>query len=643
MLQQMREAQGWMIKGVLWAVVLAFVMTIFYSWGVQSSQAPTRTEAATILGHRVGLAEFQQVQSRLYQTYRNIFRNRANVDLREQFNFRQMALEQIATQYLLLRIAQQERLQVTDTELFERIATLPAFQDQGRFNPVHYKAVLRSQAPSVTPQQFETEQRRKLLLEKVYDLVRAGVQVTAQEAEAAYRREHEQVAVRYVGLVPSLFAAQVVVTDEAAQAHYDTHKGTYREPEQRQIRYVAVSPQQFPFTGDIAPDEIVDYYEMHQEDFTRQEQVRVRHILFKVLAHADEEEEAQIRTRAEKVLVELRNGVDFAVLARRHSEDKATAEHGGDLGYFARGLMLPAFEEAAFTLSVGQLSDLVRTDFGFHILRLEDKVAAGVKSLPEVRPGIITELRQQKAQDATLALVDELMVVLEESPDQFAALATQQDLPITTSPFVSEQGRIADLAGGADLLPRAFALSGSAVETVAGPDGAHYIFQVADIRPSTIPPFAAVQERVVEDLRRQKSAAMARQRADDWAAQVQTGTPLEELAAQLQVQVVDTELFKRNEPVPQFGRSAAFSRIAFGLQLDEAGAAHEGTRHAVLQMIRRQAADMQNYETEKQAYRQQLLKRKQQQAGAAFNHFLRTEYQRLLQEEEIVPNPQYVF
>jgi peptidyl-prolyl cis-trans isomerase D len=643
MLQRMRNAQSWMIKGVLWAVVLAFIVTIFYSWGVRSGPTPQGSEVATVLGHRIGMAEFQRVHNSLYRTYQNVLGNRADASLLEQFNFREMALEQIATRYILLRMAEEEGLQVTDAELFERIASLPAFQEQGRFDPARYHAVLRYQVPPITPQQFEAEQRRDLLLEKVYALVQRGMQVTEAEAEEAYRREHEQVAVRYVALVPSLFMSQVTVSDAEAQAHYDSHQSTYQEPEKRQLRYLTVSPERFPFTGEIAQEEIEDYYELHPEAFTRQEEVRVRHILFKVPENASAEQEAQVRTRAAQVLSELRGGADFATFAQQYSEDEATAAKGGDLGLFPRGQMVPAFDEAAFTLSVGQLSELVRTQFGFHILRVEDKVEAGVKPLPDVQQEIITKLRQEKAQEATRTFVEDLMGVLDPNPQQFEALATQHDLALVTTPFIAPGGHLPDLAGVPDLAARAFTLGEGAVDVVASPDGTHYLFQVVAIQPATIPPFAEVQERVKADVQRQKSEALAKQRADDWAARVQQGTPLQELAATLEVQVLETGLFKRNDPIPQFGRSMAFSRVAFDLQVNDAGAAHEGQRHIVMQVTARQAADMQGYAADQQTYRQQLRTRKQQQARMAFEQQLRTQYQQLRQEGKIVVNSQYIF
>jgi peptidyl-prolyl cis-trans isomerase D len=642
MLQKIRQAQAWMIKGVLIAVVGAFVVTIFYSWGVQSTQGPARSEVATILGTPIGMQEFQRTQNRLYEAYREIFRNQPDMDLRERFNFREMALEQLASRQLLLHTAQQNGLQVTDKEVYDRIASISAFQSQGRFDPARYQALLRSQVPPILPKQFEAEQRQELLLEKVQSLVRAAVGVTEAEVEQAYRQEHERVAVQYVALLPSLFAAQVEVTDEELRSYYEAHPEAYREPEQRQIQYIAITPQRFRSAGEPSQNEIERYYTSHQEAYRRQEQVRVRHILFTLAEDAPSEQEATVRATAEQVLRELHAGADFAALAQAHSNDTATAEKGGDLGFFPRGQMVKPFEDVAFALPVGQTSELVRTAFGYHIIRVEDRLAAGFKPLLEVQPEVIAALRQEKTREATLAFVDDLMGTLEEAPGQFTTLAEQYGLPVVTTPFVPATGQVAELAGVPELVRRAFTLV-DPVGTIAGANGTHYIFRVAEIRPSTITAFAAVEIRVGEDLRRQKSAELARQTADAWVSQVQAGTSLDELAAPLQVPVVTTELLKRHDPLPQLGPSPAFSQTAFRLRDGEVGAAHDRTRHFVMRVTARQAADMGAYETEKAAYREKLLDRKRQQTLQAFQMSLQTAYQRLRLRGEIVVNPQYVF
>ena len=644
MLRQMREAQAWMIKGVLWAVVLAFVVTIFYSWGVQSSSGPARTEVATLWGQGIEAAEFQRTQNALYRQYRQVFGNQPDMDLREHFNFRQMAIEQIVSRALLLRIAEENGLEVTDAELYAHIARQPGFQNPpGQFDSDRYRAALASVVPPVSMQQFEDEQRRSLMQSKVFALVQQGAQVTDAEAEQAYRHEHQQINVRYATLVPSLFEAEAAVSDEEVKTHYDTYKESYREPEKRQIRYLTVTPELFQVAREFTDDEINAYYDSHPEAFVRDEAARARHILFRLPGNASAEREERVRGLAQGVLDDLRGGADFAAAAAEYSEDEGTAEAGGDLGFFPRGQMMPPFEEAAFSLPIGELSDPVRTELGFHILRVEERMEAGIKPLEEVRQEVIDALQEEKAREAALVFVDDLVVAMDEAPKRFAELADQHGLEVATTPFVEATGLIEELAQVPQLIGRAFALRGQAVDAVVGTNGNHYIFQVAETQPDTVPPLEDIVERVTRDARDSKGADLASEAGAEWVTQLRDGASLAELAGALELQVTETGWFRRNEPVPDLGNVSEFRRAAFQLQPNEAEAVGEGDRTYVVQVIEYRDADMSTFKTDLPNYRRQLLAQKQNQLVQAFQESLAAQYQQLLRDGDLVVNSQYVF
>ena len=644
MLKQMREAQAWMIKGVLWAVVLAFVVTIFYSWGVQSSSGPTRTEVATLWGQGIEAAEFQRTQNALYRQYRQVFGNQADVDLREHFNFRQMAIEQIVSRVLLLRIAEENGLEVTDAELYAHIARQPGFQNPpGQFDSDRYQAALASVVPPVSMQQFEDEQRRNLMQSKVFALVQQGAQVTDAEAEQAYRHEHQQVNVRYVTLVPSLFETEATISDEEVKTHYETYKESYREPEKRQIRYLTVTPEPFQVTREFTDDEISAYYDSYPEAFVQQEEARARHILFRLPENASAEREERVRGLAQGVLDDLRGGADFVAAAAEHSEDKGTAEAGGDLGFFPRGRMMPPLEEAAFSLPIGELGDLVRTRLGIHILRVEERMEAGIKPIEEARQEVIDALQEEKAREATLVFVDDLVVAMDEAPERFAELAGQHGLEVATTPFVEAAGFIEELAQAPQLIGRAFELRGQTVDAVVGTNGNHYIFQVAETQPDTVPALEDIVERVTRDARDSKGADLASETGAEWVTQLRDGASLAELAGALELQVTETGWFRRNEPVPNLGNVSEFRRAAFQLQPNEGEAVGEGDRTYVVQVIEYRDADMSTFKTDLPDYRRQLLAQKQNQLVQAFQESLTAQYQQLLRDGDLVVNSQYVF
>ena len=644
MLKQMREAQAWMIKGVLWAVVLAFVVTIFYSWGVQSSSGPARTEVATLWGQAIEAAEFQRTQNALYRQYRQLFGNQPDVDLREHFNFRQMALEQIVSRFLLLRMAEENGLKVTDGELFAHISRQPGFQNPlGQFDSDRYRAALDSVVPPVSMQQFENEQRRNLMQAKLYAFIQQGAQVTDAEADQEYRRENQQINVQYVTLVPSLFEAEASVSDDDVKTFYESNMESYREPERRQIRYAVVTPEAFQVAREFTDDEIRDYYESQPESFIQEEQAHARHILLRLPENASPEREQRVRSVAEEALEKLRSGADFAAVAGEYSEDDGTAESGGDLGFFPRGQMMPQFEEAAFSLPVGELSDLVRTALGIHILRVEERQEAGIKPLEVARQEVVDAMMEWKAQEAATIFVDDLVVAMDEAPERFAELAEQQGLEVTTSPFVEANAFIEELAQAPQLIGRAFALRGQAVDAMAAPTGDHYIFQIAETQPDKVPPLEDILERVTQDARDNKGADLASEEGLEWVTRLREGGVLADLAGELELQVAETGWFKRNEPIPDLGNLGEFRRAAFRLQPEDAETVNQGPLTYVIQVIGFRDADVSSFKADLADYRQQLLGRKQNQLVQAFQEFLAAQYQQLLRDGSLVVNPQYVF
>ncbi len=388
MLETIRRAQPAIIKGVLGAVVVAFVATIFLDWGWQRSSRPD-TQLATVSGESVSLREFQMTYSNLEDFYRRAYQDRFTEDLARTLNLKQQALDALVQRKLLIHEARRQGIRVTDAELIEKVYSYPVFQVNSTFDNTRYLQVLR--LSRLTPGDFELNQREELLLAKLENLIKDAIQVTESEIKEAFIRDKEQLDVEYLRLEPARFATQVEVNEADLSTYYQEHLERFRKPEQVRFAYVIVDPASFVAQAEITDERLVQYYEEHKEEFHQEEQVRARHILFKLPQQAGAEEEARMRTAAEATLSRIRAGEDFAAVATEVSQDPASAQQGGDLGFFKRGDMVKSFEDVAFGLRPGMVSEPIRTDFGYHVIKVEEVQEAGYRPLATV----MGELREQ--------------------------------------------------------------------------------------------------------------------------------------------------------------------------------------------------------------------------------------------------------
>ena len=342
-------------------------------------------------------------------------------------------------------------------------------------------------------------------------------------------------------------------------------------------------------------------------------------------------------------LDDLRGGADFAAAAAEHSEDDGTAEAGGDLGFFPRGRMMPPLEEAAFSLPIGELSDPVRTELGFHILRVQERMEAGIKPLEEARQEVIDALQDEKAREAALVFVDDLVVAMDEAPERFAELAGQHGLEVETTPFVEAAGFIEELTGAPQLIGRAFSLRAQTVDAMVGRNGNHYIFQVAETQPDKVPPLEDIVERVTRDARDGKGADLASETGAEWVTQLRDGASLAELAGALELQVTETGLVqaqgagsrpRQRERVPPRGVSAATQRRRGGRR----GRPHlRGPGHRVPR------CRYEHLQGRPAGPPPATACSEAKPTGPGVQESLATQYQQLLRDGDLVVNSQYVF
>jgi peptidyl-prolyl cis-trans isomerase D len=620
MLDTIRRAQPAIIKGVLGAVVITFVATIFLDWGWRRSDRPD-THLATVGGDSVSLREFQITYNNVVDSYRRIYQDRFTEDVARTLNLKQQALDSLVQRKLLLHEAKRQGVMVTDAELIERVQSYPVFQVNGGFDHTRYLQVLR--LSRLTPGDFEQNQREELLLAKLENLIKDGVQVTEIEVKEAFIYDKEQLNVEYLRVDPAQFVEQVEVSDADLTTYYQEHLERFRTPEQARLAYVIVDPEAFTAQVEITDDRLVQYYEEHKEEFRQEEQVRARHILFKLAQQAGAEEEARVRAEAEAARQRIQAGEDFAAVASQISQDPASAQQGGDLGFFKRGEMVKAFEDMAFGLTPGTVSEPIRTDFGYHLIKVEEVQEAGYRPLEVVRAELRERLTREETRRLAEARAQAVYDAMVAGGGDWQTAVRALDLVPRETPFIAHGQAVEGIDNAGTFTQTAFALQDGEVSRPTLIGNRHVIMKLLERKASSVPPFEEVKDTVREVWVRERSRALAEQKAGELLAEVKAGKSLAELAQALNTEAEQTGLFSRNSTIPKVGRPQGFLKEVFRMSVGEARVVDLMEQPAVVVLKERKEFDAEAYERDKAQLRQQVLRQKRDQTFAQWSQDIR--------------------
>ena len=443
MLDRMRRHKGW-LKWSLALVVLAFVVLYFPEFvGPSQTLRPSGDRLATIDSRSISVADFRRRYMAQVQAYRASYGGNLTDDLLRQMQVPQQVLQQMIQEKAEISEAERNGITVSDSEVRAQIMAIPGLQENGQFiGEQRYRQLLAQQTPPITPTEFEQSVRESLMLDKFRAGLTEWMSVSDTELEREYKRRNEKVTLDVVAILADNFKTQVNPTDAEISAHYESHKETYRVPDRRKIRFVRINPAEMAAKVKVTREDVERNYNARLGTYTTPEQIRASHILLTT----EGKDDAAVRAQAEQVLKEAKSGADFAALAKKYSQDESNAQQGGDLDYFSRGRMVPEFEKVAFALKPGDMSDLVKTEFGYHIIKLTDRKPAVVRQLtdPDVYKEIETELlrEQSEQQAATLA---ESIVAEARTPQALEKSAASRGLKVEESGFFPRGGMIEGL------------------------------------------------------------------------------------------------------------------------------------------------------------------------------------------------------
>lgn len=556
------------LKWVLWLVVIVFVAFIFVDWGMGRVRGDRTSggEVASVHGEPITSVDFDRQYKQTEDRYRQMYKGNWSPSLAKAMDLPNQVLNGMIERRMLLESAQRSGLRVSDAELAEKIQSMPALQRSGQFvGAAEYANVLASYG--LTVEQFERGFREDMMIDRYNALVAASLVVPEERLKSQFEAQNEKAKIEYV-LLPSgkLAAAAAAAPSEAdLKAFYDQNKERFREPERRKLKYLLVEQGKLREKLKPTPAQIQAYYDAHPNEFPVPERVHAAHILVKVAKDAAPAQDAAARKKAEDLVARAKKGEDFGDLARKNSEDPGSKPQGGDLPPFGRGQMVPPFEEAAFSMSPGEIRGPVKSDFGYHVIKLLAKLPAGRQTLVEATPRITTLLTQDQVKSAAERRAASLAKSVGKSAsDEDLRKLADDVVSFDATDWVAAQGQVPGIGYAPGFLKAAFALKKGEVSTqpIPTPRGPA-IVKVADVKPPGIADFADARAKVAAELARRKSEQQELAAASPVVAELRGGTALAAIARKYETDVQTPAEFGKGAPVANLGASPALSDAVF--------------------------------------------------------------------------------
>ena len=624
-----RNASAAWVKFMFVAIVVVFIF-----WGMGGIVGGEKAQfVVRINNEAIPPAEFTRAYNNMLRMYQDVYKDNFKPEMAKALGLKNRTVDVLIRASLMRQEAKRIGLSVDDAEVRDAIASLPAFQQDGRFNKELYLRVLR--ASRISAGEFEDSEQEDLLVRKLQDLILAGVHVSEAEVLDRYRIDHEQVNLRFIELGSASFIPQVQLTDQDVQAYYDKHRDTFREPDRARIEYVLYPPDKFAGEAQVSDAEVQKYYDEHAAEYEKPEQVHARHILFRFAPGATAEDKAKVRQRAEEILAKVKAGEDFAALAKQYSED-ASAAQGGDLGSFTRGKVVAPFERAAFSLAPGETSDLVESPFGLHIIKVDSKESAHTQTLEEVRAQIADKLKQEKARDLARvrAAADRGKVT---GGEKLADVAQASGLSVATPAPFARTDVIAGLGRNPELSNAAFAAAAGEVGPVIDTANGSIVFRVVEKLPAHVPELSAIRDRVETAVRNEHAEALAKTAAEAMLAELQKTPDIDAVAKTSEAKadtakahdakVEETGTFTRQATsIPKLGAAPELKKAAFQLTPEKpvAPAVYNVAGSSVVAVLKeRIPADQEKFQTEKANLIKQAEERRKEQAMEQFVNYLK--------------------
>ncbi len=512
-------------------VIMGLAVLPFLFWGVESYRDKGEEGYVAIVdSEEIPRREYEQALRDHHERMRTMLGANFDSSMLDSFEVRNSVLERLIQQRLLQREAVNNGFIVLDSQLIKTIRDIPAFQKDSKFSKQQYEELLRAQG--LTPLVFESRVRKELLLQQLLDgYSEYGFAPKAVAERVKYLSEVQREISQYQ-IDPEQFLSQVTPKEEDITAYYEEHKTDFDLPERARVEYVVLTLDAVAKNETVSEEAVNAYFSAHQDEFSQPEERKASHILISLAADASGDEKRSAREKAENLLEQVKHDPErFAEIASEHSNDPGSASLGGDLGFFGRGVMVKAFEDKIFSMQLNEVSDIVETNFGLHVIKLTDIKEAKHQNLEVVREQIENKLKLQMVANAFGEIAEDFRNVVYEQSDNLQVAAEKFELILQQSDWITRNITEPSILANEKLLSTIFSdevvSNQRNTEAVEVSPDTFVAARVIEYKPAAAQSLMVVKDQIVEKLKKQMSQASAIKEGENKLAQLQAGDEVE--------------------------------------------------------------------------------------------------------------------
>ena len=509
MLDLMRKhATSWLIKIMLGGIIIAFVF--WFGWG--GSGQKSERYLAKVNDEIISDDDFRRVYELEIEKRKRQFKGAMTPDLIEKLNLKKTVLQEMINQVLLGQEAQRLGLFVTDEDLLRDIRSNPNFQSNGRFDEGMYRGFL--QAIKFSPAAFEHVRKREMLVEQMVHVLTDAVGTDPAEIKKLWHFQNDKLLLSMLLVMPEPGKDQAPTDPKALETFFERNQSKYEVPASLDLQFVAFSWRDLEKDISITDEDAQLYYTNHPKEFVTPERIKARHILFTIPEGADQKQIDEVRQKAQAALARITGGEDFAAVAQAESQDTVSAPKGGELGFFSRGTMNPQFEKAAFSLEVGKVSQVVRTNQGFHLILVEEKKPETEIDFAAVKDKIIAKLKEEKARREIVKTADRFYDKVYTS-EKLAETADAVGFKVHEAKSVTKGLPIPEVGDDPKVYAEAFQLKVGEISRLMQVGDSYVVMKLITRHKEHVPPFAEVRDRVEKDYLKEQALLNAKKKAEE--------------------------------------------------------------------------------------------------------------------------------